>query len=161
MSEARNKRGKTFQWLGGTYSDFVEAEYDKRLDKASITAVVGIKASMKGSGITGTRSGASKGARRKAAANRKGQAPMVQTGRLKAAVTFARRGKLSRAIGVGVQAGTGGRTRGYAYILEVLSHRKGYRPYIIPWFKSHNGKLRKILAAPLPKFELPGLRGDR
>ncbi len=161
MAEARNSRGQGYEWNGGEYAAFVEKMMERNLDAASLVAVRDIKGTMKGSGISGTRSGATRTARASAARGRYGKPPRVQTGTLKRRVSFSKRGRLKRAVGVAIGSNGGPfreNGRGYAYILEFLSSRKGWRPFLRPYFGANRDKIQKIISKPLPPVRLKGNR---
>lgn len=156
MAAPRNKKGKNFDWRGGEYAMQVIENFEKNLDRTAIIMVSEIKASMKGSESKGTLSGASKGVRRSSAAGRYGQPPRVQTARLRNSIKHAKRGALRRVVGAGVGSagGTTDSEKGYAYILEMLSHRKGYRPYMKPYIEKNKRKLHKGIAQKLPPMDV-------
>lgn len=157
MAEPRNSSGKNYEWYGGDFAKAFEKHMEDNLNEACLVAVRDIKGTMKGSGTPGGRSGATKSARRKAATGRYGQPPMVQTGTLKRRVSFSNRGKLKRAVGVAIGRNGGPfkeEGKGYAYILEFLSGRKGWRPFLRPYFGANRDKIRKIISKPMPPVRL-------
>lgn len=152
MSDPLNMKGLNFVWRGGVFSEEIRKHLSTQMTKASIIASQDIKASMPGSGVSGGISGATKGQRRRAASGRKGLPPLVQTGRLRNSIGYSVPLELVRFIGANVGSGRAAKIggKGYAYILEFLGHRKGWRPFLRPYFENNRAKMRKIILTPMP-----------
>lgn len=129
---------------------------EKNLDRAALMLVADIKQKFPGSGIRGTRSGATAKQRQGAARDRYGKIPMVQFGHLKRSVMQERSKPLVRLIGSSIQPGEyvdesgklkkGGRGRhSYPLILELRVGKAGYRPWLRPALMRNRIKLRKEL----------------
>jgi len=131
------------RWNTKPFLAKLERHEQRQLDKAAITLQNYIKQSFGNSGVTGTRSGASKKER---AANRSklGNPPNIDTGNLKRNISFAKPvGRPSvRQVGTGIG---NAKSVGYAMYLEFGTSRMWERPYLRPALINNRAKLKKIL----------------
>ena len=143
--KARDSQGKNWKWNGGVYAKGLAKHMEKNLDRASLFLVTKLRQSMRGGGPQGTRAGATRAQRRKAARHRTGSPPNVDTARLRNSISFQRLGRFHRFVGAGVGSGGQRDLVGYAYFLE-FKRGAGWRPWLRPGLNNNKRMLQKIIS---------------
>ena len=141
------KVSKNFTWRGDEFKKKLDIHIQKNLDRAAITLQNDIKSSFGSSGVTGTKSGATKEQR---AANRSKPwgPPNVDTGHLKRNIGFDRPiGRpLIRRIGTGIG---NKESVGYAVWLEFGTRFMLPRPYLRPALHRNRAKILRLISRPM------------
>lgn len=134
-------------WHGKEYRQRVRRTVSQNLDAAAITLADGIVGSFGSSGVTGTRSGATK-AQRGANRSKPGGPPNVDTGHLKRNVGYdTPTGKpLVRRVGTGIG---GKESVGYAMWLEFGTRKMEPRPFLRPMLLRMRTRIRGLLTRPM------------
>jgi len=133
---------KNFIWKAKEVLAKIERETERVLDKGSILILNKIKVLMRepksGKDYRAKGSKGKKSTKQfKTRSSAPGQAPAVQTGRLRASLAKSKPAKLTRHIGTNLKQG---------FFLEKGTKRGlAKRPFLIPAFKSEQGKIVKML----------------
>ena len=139
--------GPGYRWYGQEFTAKVQKHMNRNLDRAAIFMVNDIQNSFGDSGVSGTRSGATRSQR---AANRSKPwgPPNVDTGHLRRNIGWTKYaiGKGHRKIGTGI----GNKSSvGYAMWLEFGTRNMLPRPFLRPAIPRNRGKLAHIMTRPM------------